>query len=173
MAPGDGPQVWAGCACWKWGDGGDAACACDLLSATGRRGRTRLEGPQQVVWLERLEHDFDNLRAATRWSLEQAKAEEAASSSGNGGELALRFGGALQQFWVIRGHVTEGRTFLEEALASSKAIKTPGRAKALKAVARLALVQGDYQRGEVQCEESWLFSVNSETPQARRSPSIY
>ena len=113
-----------------------------------------LEGPQQVVWLERLEHDFDNLRAATRWSLEQAKAEEAASSSGNGGELALRFGGALQQFWVIRGHVTEGRTFLEEALASSKAIKTPGRAKALKAVARLALVQGDYQRGEVQCEES-------------------
>ena len=112
-----------------------------------------LEGPHQVVWLERLEHDFDNLRAAMRWSLEQASAE-AGKSSGKGGEMALRFGGALQQFWIIRGHVTEGRNFLEEALASSKAIKTPGRAKALKAVARLALVQGDYQRGEVQCEES-------------------
>ncbi len=113
-----------------------------------------LQGPQQVVWLERLEHDFDNLRAAMRWSLEQARAERSANNTGDGGELALRFGGALQQFWIIRGHVTEGRTFLEEALASSKTIKTPGRAKALKTVARLALVQGDYQRGEVQCEES-------------------
>ena len=112
-----------------------------------------LEGPHQVVWLERLEHDFDNLRAAMRWSLEQASAE-AGKSSAKGEEMALRFGGALQQFWIIRGHVTEGRTFLEEALASSTAIKTPGRAKALKAVARLALVQGDYQQGEVQCEES-------------------
>jgi len=113
-----------------------------------------LEGPQQVIWLERLEHDFDNLRAAMRWSLEQARADSAGNSSGNTGELALRFGGALQQFWIIRGHVTEGRTFLEEALASSAAIETPGRAKALKAAARLALVQGDYQQGEVQCEES-------------------
>ncbi len=113
-----------------------------------------LEGPQQVVWLERLEHDYDNLRAAMRWSLEQARGEEAGDSTGDGGEMALRFGGALQRFWIIRSHVSEGRTFLEEALARSKGIVTPGRAKALKAAARLALVQGDYQQGEVQCEES-------------------
>jgi len=113
-----------------------------------------LEGPQQVVWLERLEHDYDNLRAAMRWSLEQARAEEVGDSTEDSGEMALRFGGALQRFWIIRGHVSEGRTFLEEALAHRKGIVTPGRAKALEAAARLALVQGDYQQGEVQCEES-------------------
>ncbi len=113
-----------------------------------------LEGPQQVAWLERLEHDYDNIRTAMRWSVEQARSEEVGDSIGDGGEMALRFGGALQRFWMIRGHVTEGRTFLEEALARSKGIVTPGRAKALKAAARLSLVQGDYQRGEVLCEES-------------------
>ena len=113
-----------------------------------------LEGPQQIVWLERLEHDYDNIRAAMRWSLEQARAEEPGNSIVNGGSLAMRFGGALQRFWIIRGHVTEGRTFMEEALACSSGIAGPVRAKALKAAARLALVQGDYQRGEVLCEES-------------------
>jgi predicted ATPase/DNA-binding CsgD family transcriptional regulator len=113
-----------------------------------------LEGPQQIAWLERLERDYDNIRAAMRWSLDRAKAEEAADSIENEGGLALRFGGAMQRFWIIRGHVTEGRTYMEEALARSSETAGPVRAKALKAAARLALVQGDYQRGEVLCEES-------------------
>jgi ATP/maltotriose-dependent transcriptional regulator MalT len=113
-----------------------------------------LAGPQQIAWLERLERDYDNLRAAMRWSLEQAREEEVGDSREDMEELALRFGGALQRFWIIRGHVSEGRTFLEGALAHGNAIVSPARAKALKAAARLALVQGDYLQGEVQCEES-------------------
>jgi predicted ATPase/DNA-binding CsgD family transcriptional regulator len=113
-----------------------------------------LEGAQQIACLERLERDYDNLRAAMQWSLERAREEEAGENTENVEELALRFGGALQRFWIIRGHVSEGRTFLERALEHSKANVTPARAKALKAAARLALVQGDYLQGEVLCEKS-------------------
>jgi predicted ATPase/DNA-binding CsgD family transcriptional regulator len=115
-----------------------------------------LGGPQQVAWLERVERDYDNLRAAMRWSLEQAGEVEDGIDALDREEMALRFGGALQRFWIVRGYVSEGRTFLEEALARSRGIATPERAKAFKAAARLALVQGDYQRGEVLCEESMV-----------------
>jgi predicted ATPase/class 3 adenylate cyclase len=57
-----------------------------------------LEGPDQVSWMERLEADHDNFRAALSWLLQVGKAE-----------LALRIGGALWLFWRIRGHLSEGR----------------------------------------------------------------
>jgi len=82
--------------------------------------------------LERLERAHDNLRAALRWAFES---EQTA--------LALRLGTALVRFWVIRGHRTEGRAFLERALASSDEVATDVRAKALLAAARLAFVQSN------------------------------
>src|SRR5437762_12915767 len=73
-----------------------------------------LGGPQQAAWLERLEREHDNLRAALSWSLEQAGDEEA----GQRREIALRFGGALEKFWEVHGYWSEGRTLLERALAA-------------------------------------------------------
>ena len=64
-----------------------------------------LDGPQQAVWLERLERENENVRTALRWSLERGEA-------GQSMELALRLGGALWLFWVVRGRSTEGRTLV-------------------------------------------------------------
>ncbi len=78
-----------------------------------------IEGPQQALWLERLEQEHDNLRTALSWWLEQG---EAGQSTGDGWEMALRLGAALEQFWMIRGYYSEGRTFLERALAGREGV---------------------------------------------------
>jgi DNA-binding CsgD family transcriptional regulator/tetratricopeptide (TPR) repeat protein len=106
-----------------------------------------LAGPQQAEWLERLEREHDNLRAAMQWALERGDAEQSM-------ELALRLGGALHQFWQVRRYLSEGRTFLERALAGSKEAVTASRAKALMIAARLAVLQADTERGEALCEGS-------------------
>src|SRR5205814_6275761 len=94
-----------------------------------------LGGPQQTVWLERLEREHDNLRAALQWSLVQAE-EEDAREDGRSREIALRLGGSLPVFWVVHGHISEGRHFLKRALAvgvplAGTRIEAPVRATAL------------------------------------------
>src|SRR5690242_2865072 len=69
----------------------------------------RLQGPEQVVWLQRLEGDHDNLRAALRWSLDCDETE-----------AALRLGSALSLFWDTHGYVREGREWLDELLAHAR-----------------------------------------------------
>ena len=43
--------------------------------ALREKAQRELHGPQQAAWSQRLEQEYDNLRAATSWSLEQGKAE--------------------------------------------------------------------------------------------------
>ena len=109
-------------------------------------------GPQQAVWLERLEQEHDNLRAVVGWSLEPA--EDAAQRR----EVLLRLGGALVEFWHVRGHYSEGRNVLERALAGSEGVAAPMRAQALSAAAMLANLQGDDERATILVEESLALS---------------
>ena len=115
--------------------------------ALAEEAEPELEGPQQAVWLQRLEQEHNNLRVAMQWSLERGEA-------GQGMEMALRLGGALRGFWRAHGHLSEGRIFLERALAESGGVAAFVRAKALGAAADVALEQGDFERGEVLCQES-------------------
>jgi predicted ATPase/DNA-binding CsgD family transcriptional regulator len=106
-----------------------------------------LDGPQQAVWREHLEQEYGNLRAAIQWSLKQGKA-------GDSMEMALRLGGALSEFWSVRGYRSEGRSILDRALAGSKGARTPVRAKALVTAGELALGLGDREGAESLFEES-------------------
>ncbi len=110
-------------------------------------------GPQQAAWLERLEREHDNLRAAFQWSLEQA-GEDKAMQGERGIEMGLRLGGALRYFWRIHGHISEGRNFLERALAAREGSEASVQAKALIAAANLAFIQSDYDRMETLCKQS-------------------
>ncbi|MBA2714724.1 MAG: AAA family ATPase, partial [Rubrobacteraceae bacterium] len=69
-----------------------------------------LKGARQEAWLERLEREHDNLRAALSWTLERDEVE-----------IPLRFGAALGEFWHMRGHLNEGRRWLEATLAKGDA----------------------------------------------------
>jgi predicted ATPase/DNA-binding CsgD family transcriptional regulator/Tfp pilus assembly protein PilF len=65
-----------------------------------------LKGARQVAWMERLEKEHYNLRAAMRFLLEEDEVEAAA-----------RLAWALWLFWWYHGHHAEGRRFAEEILA--------------------------------------------------------
>ena len=63
---------------------------------------------EQATWLERLDEEQGNLRAALEWSLESGEIE-----------VGLRIAAALGRFWSTRGHMAEGRKWLAEALGTS------------------------------------------------------
>jgi hypothetical protein len=69
-----------------------------------------LGGPRQATWLERLEREHDNLRAAVRWSLKQAE-----NGSTSSRDIALRLGKALANFWHIHGHYYVTTRFIADA----------------------------------------------------------
>ena len=97
----------------------------------------RLRGPEDLEWLERLEAEHDNMRAALAWTLEREEAE-----------LAVRLAGALMLFWEGHGHLSEGRRWLEEVLEKEWRVPAAVRAKALFAVCQMAHLQFDTDRAE-------------------------
>jgi tetratricopeptide (TPR) repeat protein len=100
-------------------------------------------GPRQEAWLERLESEHDNLRAALSWALESGEAES-----------ALRLAGALEPFWEAHGHISEGRRWLAEALASAIGAAATIHAKALFGASRLARIHGEHAHEQTLLEES-------------------
>ena len=94
----------------------------------------QIQGAEQAVWLDRLETEHDNLRAALAWSLEarglrqengfQAQVSHISPESSTSlqppasslSEIGLRLAAALGEFWWPLGHVSEGRRWLNQIL---------------------------------------------------------
>jgi predicted ATPase/class 3 adenylate cyclase/DNA-binding CsgD family transcriptional regulator len=102
-----------------------------------------LWGPDAVAWLDRLEIEHDNLRAALRWATGRGEAE-----------IALRLGAALSRFWQVHAHLSEGLKWLERALARTTDASSATRARALDAAGHLARDRADYDRAWAFYEES-------------------
>ena len=97
------------------------------------RAEPELKGPDQGSFLNRLEEEHDNLRAALAWALERGDCTD-----------GLRLAVTLSRFWLVRGYLSEGRRWLEFMLAASSEATPSDRAKALIAASTLAWHQGDY-----------------------------
>ena len=106
------------------------------------RAELELTGPTQVRWLEMLDRENDNLRAALGWTI---KADV---------DRALRLAGALWLFWRIRGHLTEGRRWVEEALVAAPGASAFARARALSTAGWLAYDQAKYEAAGALLEEA-------------------
>jgi predicted ATPase/class 3 adenylate cyclase len=102
-----------------------------------------LAGREQSRWLDLLEREQANLRAAIDWLRDEGQLEE-----------ALRLGGALWRFWWLRGDVDEGRHQLESLLAQSVMVAPAVRAKALNGAGVLAESRGDWDTATRFHEES-------------------
>jgi len=101
--------------------------------AAARRAEPELKGPEQGSFLDLLEDEHDNLRAALAWSLERGDATD-----------GLRLAVTLSRFWLVRGYLSEGRRWLEFTLAACPGAEPSDRARALIAASTLAWHQGDY-----------------------------
>jgi len=88
--------------------------------ALAEQAEPRIKGRGQGKWLDRLEAENDNLRAAIGWSLEAGDTQAAA-----------RFGWALAMYWVMRARHTEGRLWMEQTVAQGGDLPAEMKSKAL------------------------------------------
>ena len=94
-------------------------------------------------WLDRLEEEHDNLRAAFAWAQENQAAE-----------LAMRMGASLWRFWQMRGYLAEGLDRVTQALAMPHGADHPeARADALSAAAGLAYWLADAEKSRALYEQ--------------------
>jgi len=161
-------------------DRGDEAVAVRLrfarhYLALAETAEPELVGPEQRVWLARLEAEHDNLRAALALAQEDMGATTPTIAR-EWGAVGLRLAAALWWFWLVHGYLSEGRRWLEVMLAQGAGDgrdtddgagggASPGgpsgaatRAKALKGAAILAREQGDEGRAAAWFDESLALS---------------
>ncbi len=113
----------------------------DYFLRLAEEAEPHLTGAHLAPWLERLEAEHENFRLSLD-SLRRAGA----------GAEELRLVGALMRFWYVRGHLREGSSRCEEALAAHDD-QSQSRLKALFGAGLLAYRLGDYQRSAALVQE--------------------
>jgi predicted ATPase/DNA-binding SARP family transcriptional activator/Tfp pilus assembly protein PilF len=83
--------------------------------------RTSVAGEDATMWLDRIQPEHDNIRAALAWAVDEDS------------EIALRLASSLRLFWEVRGHFSEGSRWLEEALPHADGVEPRVRMRALSA----------------------------------------
>jgi predicted ATPase/DNA-binding CsgD family transcriptional regulator len=133
------------------GEGAELRCQHALFySSLAEEAESRLRGSLQVEWLERLEEEHDNLRAALQWAVQ-----------GGDREVALRLGAALWRFWEMHGHLSEGRAWLAKIITHADSEAPPPiplHARVRNAAGNLARDQGDLVAARSLYEQSLSIS---------------
>ena len=119
-------------------DGAIAARHLNWVRALAEEGEAGLGGPDQGAWLDTLEAELDNCRAALARTAD------------------LPLAAALGRFWEMRGHWSEGRRWLNRALeaAGKQGVDGAARARGLHSSGVLAMRQGDNEVARALHEES-------------------
>ena len=111
----------------------------DYYLSMAMQAEPALIGRRNAVWLERLQKEYDNIRAALSWLVEQNAVVD-----------GLSLAAALARFWRAHGYITEARQRLAALLSLPQASCTKSaHAKALHVSGWLAREQGDY--AEARC----------------------
>lgn len=126
----------------------------DFFLGFAEHAEPQLHGREQSHWLDTLEYEHDNFRAALRW------AELHSSDKG------LRLCGVLSCFWLIRTHFTEGIDCLESFLKRTETASALIRAKALQGLGQLCFYHdGDYKRARAYLQQSAaIWRENDDSP---------
>jgi predicted ATPase/DNA-binding CsgD family transcriptional regulator len=95
----------------------------------------QLLGPDQAIWLTRLEPEVENVRSALEWLLNHGAPD-----------LALRLAAGFWRLWLMRARFSEGRMWLDRVLAHRDGAPLSAQLEALAGAGMLAESQGDYDR---------------------------
>ncbi|WP_395142808.1 BTAD domain-containing putative transcriptional regulator, partial [Armatimonas sp.] len=107
-------------------------------------------GPDQALWLARLDDDVDNLRTALGFSI--------------GSELGHRLTAALHHFWYVRGHLNEGRRWMRQALATYPEPPDILLSGTLNALGVFAWTQRDFDEAQKHFATALLVREKAEDP---------
>jgi predicted ATPase len=102
-----------------------------------------MRGREQASWLNRLEVERANLRAALESSISVDRID-----------AAMQLATTLGSFWNERGYFQEGRQWLEAGLAQRERLPKDVLAQTLRVAGRLAGRQGDFDQAEAYARES-------------------
>ncbi|HET8847132.1 MAG TPA: tetratricopeptide repeat protein [Ktedonobacteraceae bacterium] len=106
--------------------------------------------PRHRMWFDRLAQEQENLRAALNWFIQQGAREQ-----------ALRLACSLTPFWIKCAQIGEGRVWLEQALALCDEATEALQARALKDLALLFHLHGEFVQAEKLFQESLLLFQKS------------
>jgi non-specific serine/threonine protein kinase len=110
----------------------------------------KLTGPEQGEWLDQLEIEQNNLRAALLWGLER------------NAEAGLRLVSALWLFWFMRAHFIEGTQWYDKALTVSMIASPRLGMRLLVAAASNAMGLNDLERMALLSEQSLILAREQE-----------
>ena len=116
--------------------GEDAAASrlhAEYFVSLGEKAEPFLQAAQSAEWLDRLEDEHDNFRAAMQWSLT------------NDPPLAVRLGVSLRNFWLLHSHLSEGYRWLKAALEHGGEPPVALRFKLMNGLGLAARFRGDYE----------------------------
>jgi predicted ATPase/DNA-binding CsgD family transcriptional regulator len=120
----------------------------DYYLALAEEAAPQLVGPDQAAWLDRLDTELGNLRAAIAFSQTQPDPEP-----------GLRLAASLRVYWMARGHAAEAADALQALLDRPAAQQaTLPRARALATAAHLLQQTGGYAIAGDYCEEALVIA---------------
>ena len=106
----------------------------EYYASAAEAANEEIDRGRQAVWLDSVVVEHDNARAAIAWAITRENRP-----------LALRLAAMLWRFWVVRGHVREGRSWLEKSVALPGTEHGVELAQALDGLAYLMAISGDGQ----------------------------
>lgn len=107
------------------------------------RAEPELREARQEYWSSLLRGEYDNLRAALVWLLNQPDPL-----------LGLRLVGALAEYWYYEGPISEGEKWMAHALPLADQAAPITRANLLNGAAMMAFARGDHERGKALNQEA-------------------
>ncbi len=121
----------------------------DFFVRLGQTAEPLLQGAESELWLEKLEEDHDNLRAAMNWCL------------ANDPEKAIRMAVAVRNYWLVKSHLTEGFEWLKAASETGFEPPADLRFKLLNGLGLAARFRGDFDTAKRAYEDGLTAGIEA------------